>query len=86
MQAETARMMQELREAISASLGSHGLADAISALERSGHRVLVTVDATVDQSETVTKEESGVSFASDAFSLSPSDELFLRTMHITGHA
>jgi len=86
MHLETDRLLQELRETICAALGSHGIANAISALERSGHHVLVSVDATLDETETVPKRQNEMSFSSDAFSLSPSDELFLRTMHITGRA
>jgi hypothetical protein len=91
MSPETARLLQELRDAIHESLGSPEIASAISALARSGNRVLVSVDATLDMTETLSDEGgetpdpsnySSDSLSEDSLELTPSDERFLLAMHI----
>lgn len=79
MRAENTHLLQELNEAVLDALGSYWNADAGFG---SGYRVFVSVDLMLDDAEILPEGVSGMSFPSNAFSLSPSDELFLRMLHI----
>jgi hypothetical protein len=83
MHPKTARLLQEVREAILESLRWQDIADAIYALERSGYQVFVSVEATLGETGTLPRRRNGMSVASNGFALSPSDELFLRVLHIS---
>jgi hypothetical protein len=82
MDQETTGLLLRLREAILESLNSNNIEESIVALERSGYRVFVSVDAVPDQAGTVPEAEGAASFTAGPCILSPSDELFLRSLHI----
>jgi hypothetical protein len=80
MNQETNRLLRKLQGAILESLGGSDIEDAITAIESTGQRVRVSVDAVL---EDLSASEDDEEFDPEDFlSLSPSDELFLRSLHI----
>ena len=83
MDQETTELLYKVREAILESLSSHNIEESIVALERSGYRLFVSVDAVLDEIGTAPEAEGEASFPSGPCSWSPSDESFLRSLHIS---
>ena len=88
---KTDELLQKLRQAICDCLCSEEMEQTVKALERSGYRVFVSLDAVLqDESlddllrEAVESAEPGPAelAKSDDLFLTKSDELFLKALHI----
>jgi len=82
MDQQTSGLLHRLKDAILASLHSQNIEESIIALEQSGYRVFVSLDAVLAGAATLPEPEAALSLAAEPCSLSPSDEVFLQSLHI----
>jgi hypothetical protein len=83
MSSESLRLLEQLRHAIQNSLSSVEILEVLSALTASGHRVSVSIDATIDEPDPFVESPDRSVRRLESELLTQSDERFLRAMHIS---